>query len=124
MEVIRHYFKDDVEVPYEEWTAALNADCDEERRKSLEEWFWPIGDTIVNGHSYQIREEKIFPTASETLSHLFARSDLFEAYEAIEKMGEEKAREFLGYFRRARAEYDYYVLLDEKDFIWSGENES
>lgn len=119
MEVIHHYFKDDVEIPYEEWTAALNMDCDEEQKK-----FFPIGDSVVNGHSYQMREEKIFSTASETLSHLFARSDLFEAYEAIEKMGEEKAREFLGYFRRARAEYDYYVLLDEKDFIWSGENES
>lgn len=120
MEVIHHYYRDDVEIPYEEWMAAFISDLDVEREEDKEMWgYFPInGDVTINGHLYQTREEKIFSSAKDTLREIYRYGDIAEIYEAIEHMSEQDARDFLYYFRRARIEYEQFVLMDEMDFEW------
>lgn len=120
MQIIHRYYRDEKEIPYEEWTAAFDEDIEVEKKNNPGSWGWfiPEGDSHINGHSYKIREEKIFPNAKETLYEIFCYGDTAEIMEAVTRMSEQDARDFLYYFRRARIEYENFILEDDEDYEW------
>ena len=74
---IHHYYRDDKELPYEEWIELFKEDLE----KEAESYTWDIRGVVwtdysngrdqdLNGHEYKSRTDEVYDTAKELLEDM------------------------------------------------------
>ena len=106
------YFRDHVELPYEEWKKYVDMDMYIEQRSCY--WqgdFYAADGAELNGHIYFIMYEDHYDTAKELINDMIDYDDC-ELLEAIQQFSESECQMLLKYIPRARIEAEYFVLSE------------
>ena len=122
-EYINRYYRDDQELPYEEWIDAFKADLD----KEAEGCTWDIRSAVwsdygngrdceLNKHEYKVRTHWIYDIAKELLDDMLAEGKYAELLAAIELLTENEAEMFVRHIRRVKRREQKYVLEDEMGY--------
>ena len=106
------YFRDHVELPYEEWKEYVDMDMYIEQRSCYWQLDFNAADGAeLNGHFYFTMYEDRYDTAKELINDMIDYDDC-ELLEAIQQFNESECQMLLKYIPRARIEAEYFVLSE------------
>lgn len=115
MKTVVRYFRDYVELPYEEWKNLFDMDMYIEQKSCYWQVDWKEDvEAELNGHTYLMRYEDYYDTAKELINEMIDYDDC-ELLEAIAQFSERECQMMLKYIPRARIEAEYFVL-EEKEY--------
>ena len=118
---IHHYYRDNKELPYEEWIKLFKEDLE----KEAEGYEWDIRGAVwtdygngrdqdLNGHEYKTRTDEVYNTAKELLESMIFDGEHSELIDAIESFTE--AEVFVKYISRVKKNNDMFILEDDEDY--------
>lgn len=122
-EYINHYYRDDKELPYDEWMQLFKADLD----KEAEGCTWNIKSAVwtdysngrdcdLNGHVYKSRTDYAYNTAKDLLDDMIFEGKQYELIKAIESLSEEEAEMFVKYIDRVKKNEQKFILEDDGEY--------
>ncbi len=115
MKTVVKYFRDNVELPYEDWKNLFDMDMYIEQKSCYWQVDWKEDvETELNGHTYLKRYEDYYDTAKELINEMIDYDDC-ELLEAISQFSERECQMMLKYIPRARIEAEYFVL-EEREY--------
>lgn len=120
---IHHYYRDDKELPYEEWIELFKEDLE----KEAEGCTWNIRSAVwtdygngrdqdLNGHEYKSRTDFAYDTAKELLEDMIFEGKHSELIDAIESLTEAEAEMFVKYIDRVKKSKRKFILEDDMDY--------
>ena len=119
---INHFYRDDEELPYDEWIELFKADLD----KEAEGHTWNIKsavwtdysngrDCYLNGHVYKSRTDYVYNTAKDLLDDMAFEGKHYELLKAIESLSEEEAKIFVKHIERVKKSGQKFILEDNEE---------
>lgn len=119
---IHHYYRDDKELPYEEWIKLFKEDLE----KEAESRTWNIRGAVwtdygngrdqdLNGHEYKRRTDEVYDTAKELLEDMILYGKHCELIDVIESLSEDEAQMIVKHIDRAKRNGQKFVLEDDND---------
>ena len=116
---IHHYYRDDEELPYEEWISLFKEDLEIEAKSHV----WDIRGAVwtdygngrdqdLNGHKYKRRTDEVYNTAKDLLESMICDGVHLELIEAIEALSESDAEMFVKYINRVKRCENIFILED------------
>lgn len=123
VDYIHRYYRDDEELPYENWIELFKADLDKEaecHKWNVRSAVWTDyangRDSYLNGHEYKARTDEAYNSAKELLESMVYDGKHSELIDAIESFTEAEAEMFVKYISRVKKNNDMFVLEDDEDY--------
>ena len=121
--MIYRYYRDDKELPYEEWMKLFKEDLEKEAGG----YTWDIRGAVwtdygngrdqdLNGHEYKSRADEVYDTAKELLKDMITCGQHCELIDALESLSEDEAQIFIKHIDRVKRNKQKFILEDDREY--------